>query len=130
MAARMDTLDPAFRPIVERVATRIAAENLPMVLAETDRDYAKQADCFKRGVSKCDGLRNISLHQARLAADFVALDEKGNRSWDYAKYKIQYKRMAEIAREEGAEVGQDWAPFDKATGFGWDPPHIQYKAKG
>ena len=127
MAARLDTLDPIFRPIVERVMARIAAEKLPMVLAETDRSYEKQADCFRRGVSKCDGLRNISLHQARLAADIVAVDEKGNRSWDYAKYKDAYKRMAEIAREEGAEVGQDWKPFDPVTGFGWDPPHIQFK---
>jgi hypothetical protein len=127
MAARTDTLDPAFRFKLEGLMVECKRLCLPVVLAETERDYAKQNEVFKKGFSKCDGIVKLSMHQARLAADIVALDENGNRSWDYAKYANVYREVAKIARDFGLECGQDWPPFDKATGFGWDVPHYQFR---
>ena len=127
MPALLENLDPVMQPKIADLLMRCKAAGLRVVLAETDRDYAKQADCFKKGYSKCDGIKRISMHQARLAADVVALDENGNRSWDYNKWCDTYRGIGNIARSLGLECGQDWPPFDKVTGFGWDVPHMEYK---
>lgn len=127
MPALIETLDPAMQPKVVDLLNRCKAAGLKVVLAESDRSYAKQAEVFKKGYSRCDGIKNLSMHQARLAVDIVALDENGNRSWDYLKYKQVYEGVGNIARSLGLECGQDWPPFDKVTGFGFDPPHYQFK---
>ena len=126
MAAILENLDPAVYSIALAFLAELKRQELPCVLAETDRDYAKQADCFKQGYSKCDGLKNISLHQARLALDVVVLDEQGNRTWDYVKYASLYRKIADIATTFGLENGADWNP-DPVTKLGWDPPHHQFK---
>jgi hypothetical protein len=128
MAAKLENLDPAFYP--QAKAFSDAADKLPFksVNAETDRDYAKQADCFKKKFSRCDGIKTLSLHQARLALDRVVLDEKGNRTWDYRKYAKEYRALADLAKQYGLESGADWYPSEFSdVGLGWDPPHHQFK---
>jgi hypothetical protein len=126
MAAILENLDPIM--IAQARAFQEAAKKLPFksVLAETDRDFAKQRDCFKKGFSKCDGIKNTSLHQARLAFDQVVLDANGNRTWDYSKYAKEYRTLADLATQFGFENGADWDP-NPVTKLGWDPPHHQYK---
>jgi hypothetical protein len=127
MPALIEDLDPVMQPKIADLLLRCKAAGLKVVLAETKREYAKQADVFAKGFSRCDGLKHLSMHQARLAADVVALDEAGNRSWDYVKFAETYKGIGNIARSLGLECGQDWPPFDKVTGLGWDAPHYEYK---
>lgn len=127
MSADINELDPSFRPVAAAFLDELRERRVPCVLAETMRDYAKQADVFRKGNSRCDGLKNISLHQARLAIDVVVIDETGKRSWDYAKHAKTYRLIADIAKKHNLESGADYLPLNKATGLGWDPPHHQYK---
>jgi Tat protein secretion system quality control protein TatD with DNase activity len=126
MAALLENLDPCM--VDKAKAYQDACAKLPFksVLAETDRDFAKQNAVFKQGYSKCDGVRSPSMHQARLAFDQVVLDGNGNRTWDYAKYAKEYRALADLATTFGFENGADWQP-DPKTGLGWDPPHHQFK---
>jgi hypothetical protein len=127
MAAILENLDPVFLPQATAFLAELKRLEIPCVLAETDRDYAKQVSCFKQGFSKCDGLKNISLHQARLALDVVVLDAQGNRSWDYERYAGVYRQIADIATKYGIDSGANWTPIDPKTGLGWDTPHHQFK---
>jgi hypothetical protein len=127
MAALIENLDPVMQDRVRQYEEDAAKLPFRSVLAETDRDYAKQHDCFKQGYSRCDGVKTLSMHQARLAFDQVVLDAAGNRTWDYVKYAKEYRALADLATRHGFENGADWTP-DPATKLGWDPPHHQLKA--
>lgn len=127
MAALIEELDPVMQVKVADGLMRCKAAGLKVVLAETRRNYEKQADVFRKGYSRCDGIKRLSMHQAGLAVDIVALDENGNRSWDYAKFKDTYHGIGNIMRSLGFDCGQDWLPLDKVTGFGWDVPHYEFK---
>jgi hypothetical protein len=127
MAAILSNLDPIFLPQVNGFVAELVRQKIPCCVAETERNYSKQADCFKKGFSKCDGLKNISLHQARLAVDVVALDAEGNRTWDYVEYASVYRQIADIAKTFNMDSGANWPPINPKTGLGWDPPHHQFK---
>lgn len=129
MTAIFDDLDPAWKPTALAIDADLKAQGIRCVYAEGVRDLSKQQAVFKAGNSKCDGIRNISLHQARLACDWVALDEKGNRTWDYVKYATTYKAIRDTIIKHGGEAGGSWMSGSKfaSVGLGWDPPHGQIK---
>jgi len=128
MAAILENLDPVMYQKAKEYNAACDALPFRSVLAETDRDYAKQQAVCKAGHSQCDGLVKVSLHQARLAFDRVVLDEKGNRSWDYVKFAKEYRALADLAKEYDFDSGADWypSPYSK-VGLGWDPPHHQFR---
>jgi hypothetical protein len=76
-------------------------------------------------VTNCDGKTIKSKHQGGRAIDIVPKDENGNPTWNYMKYANQYRQIADVMKDMGFKCGVDWAPFDKATGLGWDPPHYE-----
>jgi hypothetical protein len=129
MSASYDDLDPAWKPIALAITALLEKRGVRCVYAEGVRNLAKQQSVFKAGHSRCDGIKNISLHQARLACDWVALDEKGNRTWDYVKYHKTYKAIRDAILECGGEAGATWMGGSQflAVGLGWDPPHGQIK---
>lgn len=127
MSREIEDLDIAFQDQVAQLKLRLEAAGIPFAIAETRRDYATQADAFRRGASKRDGLRMISMHQAGLAVDIVPLDDKGKPTWEYARFPDRFKAIGRIARTLNMACGQDWEPIDKGTGLGWDPPHYEFK---
>jgi hypothetical protein len=128
MSTKLDDLDPTFLAQVRPFLAALDAAGIKYSVTETRRSFADQKHYFKVGTSKCDGLVKLSLHQAGLAIDVVPVDAGGNPSWDYVGRLADYRRIAEIARANGLESGQDWTPLDPKTGLGWDPPHYQMKA--
>jgi hypothetical protein len=130
MAAIFDDLDPGWKTTALAIDADLKAQGIKCVYAEGVRDLAKQQSVFLAGNSRCDGIKAISLHQARLACDWVALDDKGNRTWDYVKYSDTYKAIRDTIIKHGGEAGGSWLQGSKflAVGLGWDPPHGQIKA--
>lgn len=127
MSRNIDDLDEPFRSRVRTLLADLDRVGVKYAVTETRRSYTDQAAYFAKGTSKCDGIRNLSMHQAGLAVDIVPLDSAGRPTWDYRGNREAYMRIAAMARAVGLEVGQDWLPIDPATGMGWDPPHIQFK---
>lgn len=128
MTAFLDGLQPKFRSLFEILLSECRNQNIPHVVTSTIRTTEEQQAAFKRGASKCDGIKNKSNHQLGLAGDICSADERGHPSWDYAKYAAVYKAIGSIARELGLECGQDWYPSEYAElGLGWDPPHYEWK---
>lgn len=127
MFADANDLDPIFRPKIVALLDRCKKSGLIVIMFAGRRFYSDQFAAFKAGKSHRDGLKLISLHQAGLAADIVAVDDRGQPSWDYVKYEQVYRGVGNIARSLNLECGQDWAPLDPKTGFGWDVPHYEFK---
>lgn len=127
MSTRIEELDEPFKTKVQLVVAKLGELGIRFAITETRRTYLSQSDAFKRGVSKCDGLVKLSMHQAGLAVDITPIDANGKPTWDYAKYSEQYKKIGAVAKDFGLEWGGTWAPLDTKTGLGWDAPHIQFK---
>ena len=129
MASYFDDLDPSWEPIAWAIDADLKGQNIRCECCEGRRFLSKQQSVFKAGNSKCDGIRAISLHQAGLASDWVALDDKGNRSWDYVKYADVYKAIRDTIIKWGGEAGGSWLSGSSfaSVGLGWDPPHGQMK---
>ena len=125
MSTRIADLRPDFQQTAREFIDDLEAQGINHAIYCTGRTAAEQADAFKRGASKCDGIKILSPHQKGIAIDVGPLDDRGNWTWDYEKYADEYKAIATVARAHGLECGQDWAPLDPTTGMGWDPPHYQ-----
>lgn len=127
MSIKIDDLDEPFRSKVQVMILKLSQLGIKFAITETRRTYLVQADAFRRGASKCDGVRKLSMHQAGLAVDIVPIDEHGRATWDYAKYVDDYKRIGAIGKACGLEWGGDWLPIDAKTGLGWDAPHHEFR---
>jgi len=107
-------LNPDFRQRAERVLARLKAAGTPFHYGETLRAAERQNWLFtyRRGSTKCDGVKNRSRHQSGNAADvypdgFKTIPDSSHPVW---------KALAEAAKAEGLESGHTW---------GWDSPHIE-----
>jgi hypothetical protein len=128
MGRSLDELDPRFRPKVEAALSLLVAREVPHLLFCTGRSAAEQADAFRRGASRCDGVRIKSNHQLGLAADIVALNSAKCPTWNYRKYVDVYMKIGLALEECGLEWGGSWFPSEyDDVGLGWDPPHGEYK---
>lgn len=126
MATSLLLLDASFRPLAEALIDGIRKAGIRHVVTDTLRLLVDQQAAFRRGVSKCDGIKIKSKHQLGLAIDICAADENGNPSWDYRRYAETYKAIGIIAHDLGLVCGQDWYPSPyKSIGLGWDPPHYE-----
>lgn len=129
MSVRLEDLDLDFMPIARQFIDALDKNGIKYAITETRRSLKSQQDAFRRGASKRDGIKLISLHQAGLAIDVVPLDKSGQPTWDYYAYRVEYKQIASIARLYGLVSGQDWEPKDPRTGIGWDPGHYEIKGE-
>lgn len=127
MSKSLDDLDPIFKARVAMFTATLDKEGIRYTISETRRSYIEQREAFRKGHSKRDGLKLISMHQAGLAVDVVPLNSRGEPTWDYIAFADAYKKIAKIGRDMGLECGADWTPLDPATGLGWDPPHYEMK---
>lgn len=130
MSKTIADLDEPFQSKVKSFLAELDRLGIRYAVTETRRSYLAQAEAFRAGNSRCDGCNKISMHQAGLAIDIVPVDKTGKPTWDYLKYKDIFSKIGGIAESMGMEWGgnKTWAPVDERTGFGFDPPHIQFKA--
>lgn len=85
------------------------------------RTPERQNELFKKGVSKCDGYKNISEHQKGTAFDiFLMID--GKASWDKPRLKQVMYHIKDVALKHNVSLnlGCDWVKFV-------DYPHAQIK---
>ena len=85
------------------------------------RDAATQRSLFKRGVSKCDGIKSKSSHQSGLAFDMFAYVD-GRASWD--RYHLTQVAAAILQAASMLGYQLEWGGLFK--GF-TDFPHFQLK---
>lgn len=129
MAAIFDDLDPSWKPIALAIDADLKARNVRYTAFSGRRIYVDQNIAFKNKASQCDGIIKISLHQAGLATDWVAIDDNGRPTWDYIKFADVYKDIRDTIIRHGGEAGGTWMPSPyESVGLGWDPPHGQIKA--
>ena len=157
MSRRIADLAPDFQDTARAVMREL--EGLPVLLFQTLRTTAEQAAFWAQGrrelsvvnelraiadlppigeaenrytITDCDGIKVRSAHQSGRAMDIVALDARGNPSWDYVRYAETYKAIRDAALKCGADPGGSWmkrsngspSPYAR-VGLGWDPPHVQ-----
>jgi len=85
------------------------------------RSEADQAQLFKDGVSKADGVNNKSYHQSGMAVDLYAYVD-GSASWDKTHLTIIATSMLQAAAQLGYPL--KWGGLWKS----WqDMPHYEIK---
>ena len=83
------------------------------------RSEADQVGLFAKGVSKCDGICNLSYHQSGKALDFYAYVD-GAASWDKLHLALVAASFLQAASKLGIKLewGGIWKSFK-------DYPHVQ-----
>jgi peptidoglycan L-alanyl-D-glutamate endopeptidase CwlK len=87
------------------------------------RSEADQAKLFADGVSKADGVSNLSYHQSGKALDLYAIDpETGKASWDKLHLSLCAAAMLQASAQLGYELrwGGNWKSWQ-------DYPHFEIK---
>lgn len=87
-------------------------EGIQILIYETIRTKAQQAENVKKGVSKT----MQSYHIVGQALDWVLVDSKKNALWNGYK-SADAQKVIKYAKSIGFTSGFDW---------GWDAPHLQY----
>ena len=86
------------------------------------RTVEDQFSLYKKGVSKCDGMKNKSYHQSGKAFD-IYIYENGKANWDHEKLEAVANHLKGVAEEKygvSLEWGGDWKSWQ-------DRPHFQIK---
>lgn len=87
------------------------------------RTAQQQQALFKKGVSKCDGIRHKSKHQYGQAVDIYAL-VNGAASWERAPLSVIAGHILGIAKSQGINIR--WGgTFGSTDYMGWDCPHFE-----
>jgi peptidoglycan L-alanyl-D-glutamate endopeptidase CwlK len=87
------------------------------------RSEADQAKLFADGVSKADGVSNLSYHQSGKALDLYAIDpETGKASWDKLHLSLCAAAMLQASAQLGYELrwGGNWKSWQ-------DYPHFEIR---
>lgn len=124
MNTSLDTLDPVFLPIAERLLARFAEARIPVLIVNTRRTAAEQADALKRGVS---WVRH-SKHEDGLAIDIVPYDvymAKGEDKLNWNTADPLWLKIGAIGEKLGLRWGGRFQPVN-AIGVGKDPGHFEY----
>lgn len=83
-------------------AKEVENAGIKIKLTQTLRDAEWQNQCYKKGLSKCDGYRNKSRHQSGNAWDVVLVNDDGTLNWTDM---VTYKKLADIAVKLGIKAG-------------------------
>lgn len=92
------------------------------------RDNARQAELFKAGTSKCDGVTKRSPHQDGKALDVTAYVD-GEAMWEHRYYAMIAVAFFQAANELGHRIR--WGGMFKegrtvdGVPYGWDCPHFE-----
>jgi peptidoglycan hydrolase-like protein with peptidoglycan-binding domain len=85
----VDLLVPSFADKIQRLRTAYMEfhESTPVIF-ESYRSDVRQLICFQSGASK---IRTSGMHHFGIAVDIIALDSKGNPSWNILDYGSLHK---------------------------------------
>lgn len=80
------------------------------------RTAKEQNKLFKRGLSRCDGYKNVSYHQPDRARDIAIIDDKGKPIWDEHPH---YETLGKFFEDIGGRWGGNFKNFK-------DQYHFEY----
>ena len=119
---KLEDLHPLVKLMAEEFLKRCAEQSIKVKITSTFRDIESQNALYAQGrttsgkiVTNAKG--GQSMHNFRLALDFVPLDNSGNPIWD--GNNPLYKTLGDIGKSCGFEWGGDFTHFV-------DKPHLQY----
>jgi D-alanyl-D-alanine carboxypeptidase len=111
----INLLDPVTRAAVEAIIQEARESGLDLMIFETYRSQARQAQLFKNGVAK---LNNVGVHHYGLACDLVRnVGGKPSLKGDFSK-------LGKLARKHHLIWGGDWGKPDAKPKF-VDEYHVQ-----
>jgi D-alanyl-D-alanine carboxypeptidase len=113
--ADINLLEPRTRAHVRAMMAASAAQGLPLMLFETFRSQARQADLFAKGATQ---LKAVGVHHYGLACDLVK-DINGDPSW-----KGDFGFLGKLAHANALIWGGDWGEPGVAHDF-VDSDHVQ-----
>ena len=112
----LDLLEPMTRTAVQSIIQDAAAQGIKLMVTETFRSPARQAQLFKTGATK---LKSLGCHSFGIAADFCKIDANGKADWGG-----DWKFLRDLAVKHNMVSGVDWnLPSQKHTFI--DSDHIQ-----
>lgn len=126
MNTSLETLDPVFRPLAERLLARMVEARIPVLIVNTRRTAQEQADAVARGVSWVPH----SKHEDGLAIDIVPYDTYLAHGADKLNWNTAdpiWLVLGTIGESLGLRWGGRFSPIN-AVGIGKDPGHFEYVA--
>jgi hypothetical protein len=113
--ADVGLLEPVTREKVQAILADAQAHGMDLMIFETFRSQARQAQLFKAGATR---LKTVGVHNYGLACDIVRR-VGGKPSW-----KGDFSFLGELARIHGLIWGGDWGAPDRPHTF-VDAVHVQ-----
>jgi hypothetical protein len=113
--ADINLLEPVTRGLVRKIMAASAAQGIPLILFETFRSQARQAELFAKGAST---LKTVGVHHYGLACDLVK-DINGDPSW-----KGDFGFLGKLAHANALIWGGDWGQPGVPHSF-IDADHVQ-----
>lgn len=119
MSRRLDDLSPIFRPLAIELVARCAEAQIPVLIVNTRRTAAEQADNLAKGVSWV----KHSKHEDGLAIDIVPYDVfqlTGADKLEWDSSNPVWEKIAKIGEGLGLRAGHRWKQKDSG--------HFEYAA--
>lgn len=113
--ADLDLLEPVTRGLVQAILSDAAAYGIELMVFETYRSQARQAELFKQGVTQ---LSKVGVHHYGLACDIVKVAAK-EPSW-----KGDFSLIGRLAYTHSLLWSGDWGNPNIHHSF-TDEPHVQ-----
>lgn len=113
--ADLDLLEPKTRQLVQTIVDHANQGGIPVMVFETFRSQARQAQLFSQGAST---LKTVGVHHYGLACDIVKSVD-GEPSW-----KGDFAFLGKLAHQIGAIWGGDWGDPTVKHSF-VDADHVQ-----
>lgn len=146
---KIDTLHPAFQPLVRGWLDDCEAHGYPVLVVATMRDLATSEAYYAQGRKHPDEVNRLravaklgllkppfpvtnivitnampgySWHNYGLAVDFAPIvDGKPDWKWDPSDPKDHYDEIADLAAARGMTWGGGWRTFKDAPHVEWHP---------
>jgi len=122
--SRLSGVNPWLISVAER-AIEITLIDFGIPQHGGKRSAEEQYQLFLNGVSRADGINDLSKHQPGDALDYYAIDpETGKASWDIGLMGQVACAFYQAAMELGFEI--EWGGlWPDENGKAWDTGHIQ-----
>lgn len=127
MIRTLDSLDPRFRPLVDRFLALAVEAQIPLLIINTLRTAEEQAEAVRTGHSKVAR----SKHQDGLAIDVCPLETFQLHGPDKLQWDTKdpvWKKLGELGESVGMRWGGRFTPLN-TRGIGWDPGHFEFKER-
>jgi len=124
MNTSLDSLDPKFRPLAIELLARFTEQKIIVLIVNTRRTDAEQADAIARGVSWV----KRSKHQDGLAIDVVPYELyqlHGPDKLQWSTSDAVWVTMGAIGERLGLRWGGRFGKIN-GSGVGMDPGHFEY----